>query len=242
MTRGALATRSFALLVVVLAVTSCAFLPSESNRRKPVAITFSRAASVTAFPGAYVSVLDTAVLSISYSVATRTAPGNLTQTLRAPVGERDSVIVFEADLDTGLVTFSASILSNNGTRVFSGSLTTQMKASTDSVTIPLIALTPAMVLSLQFPFTDGLVPSGVAALNRRTFTATVYNRGRDSLTWISQTNLQTCACTFSVTTGKVAAGQSGQVLVAVVTASQATAPATPPRITLSSTQGRVVTP
>ena len=59
MTPRTFAARAITLMLFAMSVESCGTLPSETNRRKPVAITFSRAEAINAFPGAYVSVLDT---------------------------------------------------------------------------------------------------------------------------------------------------------------------------------------
>ena len=216
--------RAGALLGAALAL-GCSTAPSESGGARPIAVVFSRADAAAAFPGDYISVLDTAILDITSSAA---PPA----THRVRLGQRDSVARFSVVLDTGNVLLVATIVSNNGTRLFLGRLQTRVLPSTDSLDIVVQPQTAVLLLALSFTVQD----NGVT----RTFSTRVHNRGAGPLTWNVATTPPGCVsmCTFTPPGGTIQANSS---VPFVISAPSAAFP-TPPKATLASAAGRVTIP
>jgi hypothetical protein len=212
-------------LVGVVLVWGCTRLPSESGSRRPIAVSFTRADAITAFPANYISVLDTAVLDVTQG----TSP---TQSYRVRVGQLDSTARFAVELDNGPVVLVATIISNNGTRLFTGRLPTTVRSDTDSLTISVQPISPVLLLSLNFAVRDN---GGT-----RSFTTRVHNRGSGTLQWNVAATPPGCAsvCTFTPPGGVIAADSSVQLVISA----PSTAFPAPPRATLASASGRVTIP
>ncbi len=225
-----LLARNVSLVAVFALTMSCGLLPGEAPARQSVRISFRRsdAAAAAAFPGDYVSVLDTATLTVTPS-------GGATRTYRSRIAPRDSILRFEVELDGRSTAFDATVSSNNGRLLFAGQVSAPITATTDSVVISLKAQTPVLLLSLLFRSQVLRASVRPGALGTR-FTLPVRNVGTGTLQW--SVVLPCPGCTLVRAGGAVSPGVFDSVVVDVAD----TTATRPPRITIRSAEGSVTVP
>jgi hypothetical protein len=160
-----------AVLLVLMA--ACSSVTESAHGRRNVTVTFSRAGSGAAsmFPSAYVSVVDTVILTANIG---ESGPF-ITQ--RTRLARRDSTATFVLPLTAGDWSLSAFVVSNNGARIYSGATSLTIGDSDASADISVSAIAPVLLASPDS--TNVIVDNG----NIRFTVVSLYNRGTGDLLW-----------------------------------------------------------
>lgn len=155
------------LVLSVLASAACSSGISDAPSRSRVALSFA-----SVLGGDFVSVLDTAHLSIS--------AGGKTQAHTKVFGSGDSEVSFDVTVPSGEATFDFDIRSTNGAVLYQGRTTSTIDADDFVVTLTTEASNAVLVVAparASYVLTDNL--------QIRTFSATlrIKNPGAANLTW-----------------------------------------------------------
>lgn len=173
-----LAMRWLAVAALGLSFFACLPITESSSSPRQISVTLTRSASDAAvFPGRYVSVLDTAILTVT------SGSNNIVSSSRVKLGQQDEVVAFSVTVEAGSARFDAQIRSNNGTLLFDGTRSVDIGPGNDTVSIDMRAVSPVLLVSLDFNPVSG---------NTFSVQTRVHNRGVDSLKWEIEGDGETC--------------------------------------------------
>jgi hypothetical protein len=158
----------FALAASVLTAGCDAAGPDgQEVRRSQVQIDL-RQLYLTGLQGERITIIDTVTLTI--------APANgAEQRLRSLVTSPDALVTFDVSVDTGMVAFSANVLSNNGTSLYTARREVDIQEDGFTVALDLVGQRAVLAVS---PDSIMLVQSADSF--------TVENLGVDTLGWVAQ--------------------------------------------------------
>lgn len=158
-------------VLLVIAVMSCVSATDAGSRLQRVAFNLSPAGtSATGFSGPYVSVVDSADLTVTTS-------GIGVQRFGKRLARRDSVVTFTVTVERGQNEFSARVLSTVGAVLYSATRPANITESTFALDIPLVAVAPLLLVA---PDTAKVVTPNSDFLSK---TVIVHNRGGATLSW-----------------------------------------------------------
>jgi hypothetical protein len=160
------------LVLGAMGAVACGQRITDSANRHSRVVLDVRSLFGAVLGGDFVSVLDTAHLTI--------ASGGEQQTLTQVFGPGDSETTFDVTVKTGSATFSLDVISNNGTLLYQGETTSPIDGDGFVVTITPQAVNPVMVVypaHMTFTlFDNGQILSLTDTLRLR-------NAGPTTLTW-----------------------------------------------------------